>query len=112
MCGNRVEELEQRVQELEASVEGLTDELVECKVRIRELENTVDDENGFSQPAEEQAAEADAEPAADAAEDAESEIIVPKADTPNTEAPDEDDKTADPEAESDSDDDGSDIIVA
>jgi len=39
MCGNRVEELESRVQELEASVRGLTDELVECKVRLRELED-------------------------------------------------------------------------
>ena len=47
MCGNRVEELEARVQELEASVEGLTDELVECKVRIRELENAVDEDIGF-----------------------------------------------------------------
>ena len=48
MCGNRVEELEARVNELEASVEGLTDELVECKVRIRELENAVDEDIGFS----------------------------------------------------------------
>jgi uncharacterized coiled-coil protein SlyX len=48
MCGNRVEELEARVNELEASVEGLTDELVECKVRLRELENTVDEDNGFA----------------------------------------------------------------
>jgi predicted RNase H-like nuclease (RuvC/YqgF family) len=47
MCGNRVEELESRVNELEASVEGLTDELVECKVRLRELENAVDDDIGF-----------------------------------------------------------------
>ena len=47
MCGNRVEELETRVQELEASVEGLTDELVECKVRLRELENAVDADLGF-----------------------------------------------------------------
>jgi predicted RNase H-like nuclease (RuvC/YqgF family) len=48
MCGNRVEELESRVKELEASVEGLTDELVECKVRLRELENAVDADLGFS----------------------------------------------------------------
>jgi len=48
MCGNRVEELESRVKELEASVEGLTDELVECKVRLRELENAVDTDIGFS----------------------------------------------------------------
>jgi len=47
MCGNRVEELESRVNELEASVEGLTDELVECKVRLRELENAVDGDLGF-----------------------------------------------------------------
>jgi hypothetical protein len=47
MCGNRVEELESRVKELEASVEGLTDELVECKVRIRELEGAFEDEIGF-----------------------------------------------------------------
>ncbi|WP_123538306.1 DUF7518 family protein [Halosimplex salinum] len=48
MCGNRVEELESRVKELEASVEGLTDELVECKVRLRELENVVDEDIGFT----------------------------------------------------------------
>ncbi|WP_436926526.1 DUF7518 family protein [Halosimplex amylolyticum] len=48
MCGNRVEELESRVKELEASVEGLTDELVECKVRLRELENAVDEDIGFT----------------------------------------------------------------
>ena len=48
MCGNRVEELESRVKELEASVEGLTDELVECKVRIRELEEAVDDDLEFA----------------------------------------------------------------
>ena len=47
MCGNRVEELETRVKELEASVEGLTDELVECKVRLRELESAVDDDLAF-----------------------------------------------------------------
>ncbi|MFC7027541.1 hypothetical protein ACFQJ5_07985 [Halomicroarcula sp. GCM10025324] len=47
MCGNRVEELEAHVRELEASVEGLTDELVECKVRLRELENAVDEDLGF-----------------------------------------------------------------
>jgi predicted nucleic acid-binding Zn-ribbon protein len=46
MCGNRVEELESRVQELEASVEGLTDELIECKVRLRELENAAADQLG------------------------------------------------------------------
>ena len=121
MCGNRVEELEQRVQELEASVEGLTDELVECKVRIRELENTVDEQSGFSQSAEaaesqdDAAAPADPEPAEESVETeaGDGDIIVPGADTANTEASEESDKTAEPEAESESEDDsGSDIIVA
>jgi predicted nucleic acid-binding Zn-ribbon protein len=42
--GNRVEELEERVKQLEASVTGLTDELVECKERLRALEDEVDPE--------------------------------------------------------------------
>jgi hypothetical protein len=60
--GNRVEELESRVQELEATVDGLTDELVECKVRVRELENAVDAEIGLEGPdgsGDEQPEEAD-----------------------------------------------------
>jgi chromosome segregation ATPase len=119
MCGNRVEELETRVQELEASVEGLTDELVECKVRIRELENTVDEDNGISRPsagveAEAEAAAGQSEGPTDAAgpESAEDEILPPEADTPNTEAPDEgDNTTAEPESETD-DESETDIIVA
>lgn len=109
MCGNRVEELETRVKELEASVEGLTDELVECKVRIRELENTVDEENGFSrQSAGAEQGEESAE--ATEPERAEEEILTPEADTSNTEAPeDADTTTADPESETD---DESEIIVA
>jgi len=47
MCGNRVEELESQVKELEASVKGLTDELVECKVRLRELEEAYDGDLGY-----------------------------------------------------------------
>ena len=38
MSGNRVEELETRVNELEATVNGLTEELVETRDRLRELE--------------------------------------------------------------------------
>lgn len=45
--GNRVEELETRVKELEASVTGLTDELLECKERLRTLEDEVDPEMGI-----------------------------------------------------------------
>jgi hypothetical protein len=61
MCGNRVEELETRVQELEASVEGLTDELVECKVRLRELESAFDGDLGLP-PAGSEPETADIEP--------------------------------------------------
>ena len=42
MAGNRVEELEETVRELEATVSGLTDELVECKERIQHLEAEVE----------------------------------------------------------------------
>lgn len=46
MSKNRVEELESKVAELEATVQGLTEELVESKERIRTLEGAVDvDEN-------------------------------------------------------------------
>ncbi|MDG5775792.1 bZIP transcription factor [Haloarculaceae archaeon H-GB2-1] len=88
MSPNRVEKLEERVKELEASVEGLTDELVECKVRIRELENAIDEDLGVS-------AESDAETPKSPAETS--------ADTPKAEGSDEGDNT---ESES------SDIIVA
>jgi len=123
MCGNRVEELETRVQELEASVEGLTDELVECKVRIRELENTVDAQNGFS--SEEESAPSAQEPSENAGADTEEakasssgDIIVPEVGSSNTEGPEgTDNTTADSEADAESDaeseeDSGSDIIVA
>ena len=87
MCANRVEELESRVQELEASVEGLTDELIECKVRIRELESATDAELDFAptetavpeSPEESDSADStksDAADDADKAEDPEAEIIV------------------------------------
>ena len=104
MCGNRVEELEAHVRELEASVEGLTDELVECKVRLRELENAVDDDLGFGTSGS---------------------VSHERADTPNTEGTNEPDNRegvaagsedggdveADVESES-TEDSESDIIVA
>ena len=95
MCGNRVEELESRVQELEASVEGLTDELVECKVRLRELENAVDADLGFVPKSA-----SDDSPTADSSGSDES---PDAAEAPKSEAPDGDDNTEETE---------SDIIVA
>ena len=88
MCGNRVEELESRVKELEASVEGLTDELVECKVRLREMEAAADEEIDVSPEDAQQAAES--------------------ADTPNTEATQSEDNEEDEAADAD----GDEIIVA
>lgn len=103
MCGNRVEELESRVQELEASVEGLTDELVECKVRLRELENAVDDDLGF-------VPESESGGGTNEQEQEQQEIMVPEvgestaeADTTNTKGHESEDNTEES---------GSDIIVA
>lgn len=73
MCGNRVEELEEQVNQLQATVDGLTDELVECKVRIRELENAVDADMGFT-PA---SAETDSETKATSAEESNTEETDP-----------------------------------
>ncbi|SER69991.1 DUF7518 family protein [Natrinema salaciae] len=42
MSNNRVEQLESTVAELESTVEGLTDELIEAKERIRVLEAELD----------------------------------------------------------------------
>ncbi|WP_299236603.1 DUF7518 family protein [Natronomonas sp.] len=39
MSGNRVEKLEAKVRELEATIEGLTDELVETKERLAAIED-------------------------------------------------------------------------
>lgn len=44
--GNRVEQLEKRVRELEATVQGLTEELVEANERIRQLEQSTPDRDG------------------------------------------------------------------
>ena len=86
--GNRVEELESRVKELEATVDGLTDELVECKVRLRELEGAVDQDVGLPPVQEEapatpsegtpegEAAEAESEEATEEETDTSSDIIV------------------------------------
>ncbi|AWB28041.1 DUF7518 family protein [Halococcoides cellulosivorans] len=76
------EDLQERVQELEASVAGLTDELIECKQRIRDLEAASD---------------------ADLADvsTTESDDILPEADTSNSE-----------ESETEDEQDSDDIIVA
>lgn len=100
MTGNRVEELESRVAELQATVDGLTEELVETKERLRQLE--ADEEparvSRTSDANTEVVRTEQGQPAA-AAEESESE-----AETDTTEAAED----AEDEAESES----SDIIVA
>lgn len=51
MSRNRVEQLESTVAELESTVEGLTEELVEAKERIRVLEAELDAETPTRVPA-------------------------------------------------------------
>ena len=111
MCPNRVEELESRVQELEASVEGLTDELVECKVRIRELENAVDEDVGFG-PNDEAGERADIDTQSSVGTDLDGggELIEAGESPAETEA--EATKTQEDESQSNAEESDSDIIIA
>ncbi|MFC4544270.1 hypothetical protein ACFO5R_20280 [Halosolutus amylolyticus] len=82
MSKNRVEQLESTVAELESTVEGLTDELIEAKERIRVLEAELDADTPTRVPerrsteadlddlAEEETAEANPDDVAEAAADA------------------------------------------
>ena len=81
MPKNRVEKLEANVRELESTIKGLTEELVEAKERIRVLEHELDtevptrvperrvSEKSEAEPDEVEAATAEAAPAADAADE-------------------------------------------
>ncbi|WP_224447592.1 DUF7518 family protein [Haloprofundus salilacus] len=87
---NRVEELESQVSELRAAVDGLTEELVETKERLRQLEAATDAEPSVQSYAQSEAddetspSESEAEEAKSAEEKAqesesgsdESDIIV------------------------------------
>lgn len=74
MGDNSVEQLEQRVAELEATVRGLTDELVDTTERLRQLENAKRSTNNGSRSGSPQtssspggdAGETDSPPAPDA----------------------------------------------
>ncbi|WP_299264281.1 DUF7518 family protein [Halorientalis sp.] len=108
--GNRVEELESRVNELEATVDGLTDELVECKVRIRELENVVDAEVGLDTI--DGSGVGSSTPPGERSTDGTAPVSEPQpeptADAERAEAP----KSEGTEAEDETESEGSDIIVA
>jgi len=105
---NRVEELESQVAELQAAVDGLTEELVETRERLRQLEeNEGVDNSRAPEPRDSAHAEvehADPEPDADLASEADAE-----AEAADTEAADAE---ADAEDDDGSDSDGNDIIVA
>ena len=104
MSGNRVDELEAKVRELEATIEGLTDELVETKERL----GSIEDETGIepealgsrlsrtSQSRDDEHAETDDEVPEEAA--------PADGETETTDGDDADDETADST--------GDDIIVA
>lgn len=101
MPGNRVEELEATVSELESTVNGLTDELVEAKERIRDLEAELepDPADGSQFP---QAEPEEVEAAASRAEETEVEEPV---DRSKDDPPESEDETAESES-------GDDIIIA
>jgi uncharacterized coiled-coil protein SlyX len=101
MSGNRVEELEAKVRELEATIDGLTDELVETKERLQVLEEGSDVDTDVLTRGTSSAQSATTEQATDEATDEE---VEASADEVNT---DEDDGEDNTDSES-----GDDIIVA
>lgn len=107
---NRVEELESKVSELQAAVNGLTEELVETKERVRELE----EQRGVTVDAD--ATEADEGEDSSVETGSTAEIIEP---TPGAEETGQVDDGTDDEANSEEEeadatgeDEESDIIVA
>jgi uncharacterized coiled-coil protein SlyX len=101
---NRVEELESQVAELQAAVDGLTEELVETRERLRQLEEDDGVDNSRT-PERRESAHAQVEHAPEDADDA------PEADA--TDEIETDTEAETEEAEDDgSDSDGNDIIVA
>ncbi|PSQ18339.1 hypothetical protein BRD02_00750 [Halobacteriales archaeon QS_8_69_73] len=77
MAGNRVDELEAKVQELEATVDGLTDELVETKERLHALEDDADESYDILETGSTDEATGDATDAADAAGAADADGVNP-----------------------------------
>ena len=108
MAGNRVDELEAKVRELEATVDGLTDEIIETKERLEALEGNGADAPDIlkSRTTRGDARRTTTEEAADAEPDAE-----PPADEGEASADDVNTDEADGEDNADSGS-GDDIIVA
>jgi len=104
---NRVEDLETQVAELEATIEGLTDELVETKERVHELERQAAEQLDIDVPEVEEEPQTTAEQQAEARGTDERRDAQFVENAPATEEPPE--ETAEPE---EADDDDDEIIVA
>ena len=94
MAGNRVDDLEVKVQELQATIDGLTDELVETKERLHALEDDADESYDILETGSTGEATGDA------------------ADAANADAADADEVNSDEAEEEDNSGSGDDIIVA
>ncbi|GAB7012000.1 chromosome segregation protein SMC [Halolamina salina] len=101
---NRGEDLESQVAELQAAVDGLTEELVETKERVRQLEETTDSLEADDGEAESRTT-AEQQAQARGAERRDAEFVAERDD-------DADEAAAEGEEEESDDDDGDDIIVA
>ncbi|AEH38491.1 DUF7518 family protein [Halopiger xanaduensis] len=109
MSNNRVEQLESTVAELESTVEGLTDELIEAKERIRVLEAELDAETPTRVP-ERRSDKAETDDTATTTEAAPDEVAEATADAANVDAEtDADEAPSGDEAEDSGTDD---IIIA
>jgi TolA-binding protein len=97
---NRVEELESQVAELQAAVDGLTEELVETRERLRQLES----EHGVDETGDADRQTVDPDAGADADADVEADSEADAEDASGDAESDADDGSTDSE--------GSDIIVA
>lgn len=104
---NRVEELESQVAELQAAVDGLTEELVETRERLRQLESNEGVDNTRTPERRDSSATVEADPS-------EPETETTAEPEPESEPAPEADAEADAEADTEDDDgsDGNDIIVA
>lgn len=103
MAGNRVEELEAKVRELEATIDGLTDELVETKERLQAIEDETGVQADVIERRSTPARDRNAEPAQNEEE--------PAADAGNESADDVNSDEAEGEDDADSES-SDDIIVA
>ncbi|MFC6724546.1 chromosome segregation protein SMC [Halobium palmae] len=114
---NRVEELETKVSQLQAAVDGLTEEIVETKERVRQLESQV--EVDVQAPSSGSASTSGSGSASSATPTSNEDETTPDVgsevvdgESPVDERKSEEAEGSKEEAESESESDGSDIIVA